>query len=900
MTLRRAALLVLPVLLVSSLYAAPAEVQRSGPHIYLQESHSAPVAAAEKTLAGRSAEPLAVASADLNGDGAPELISTYATRDGGTIVVRRGNIDAFAPRGDAALRAIAEARFPAPFAGDATTVDVPVRPDFVVTGNFTGNASLDLAVASRASDEIYVFAGDGRGGFASPKNIRLAGPVTSLAAGDLERTGGYTNLVAGVSRSRNSSSLIIERGGEEGLEQVKEIFFNGAISALAVGDLDGDLRNDVAVLEGGRVSIVQSSTMEARSVRLPVSAVAMAIGAFVHDRDPRLQIALLSADGSIHIAARNGFDPRAFTADELAQMRRNRGRANALPRNASAAVLGGWQIIESFAGVAKFTDGLVPILLRTRISSRAADDVMVLNRAAGEMTLISHPNLATGAKSLIKGEVSKQPYSRTTVAAVPARVNIDGRPGVATIEKGETTPRLMMPLPDPTFTVNTTADTITPGACAAATPGACSLREAVIEANAAAGVDTIIVPAGTYTLTIPNVPTAADGENGALTGDLDILDGVNIVGAGSATTIVQAGLTAGTGIDKVFSINPNFTTAFATTLSGMTIRFGKNTASFATDGFGGAFDWEASGTGTLSVTDVIVDQNTTADGDGGGITLTNTGGGPGAATFSNVTVSNNTVQESSTGGAGIGGGIFIGTTTPVTLSNSTISTNHADQVAATSGQGGGIFLFGPDGATQSACHACTISGNTAAGDGGGILSGQSLTIDQLSSITGNTSGNNGGGLWLNHPGVTTTITKSTIAGNTATVAGGGIRVDTAATTALDMTFSRLAGNTAPTGNNLSNAAGTVNAPDNWWGTNVPAPTISGTVVFDPFIVLTHTASPTTLKVGDSSTLTADFLHDNHNAAIALANIPVLIGLPITFDNATNGTISAADTNIQST
>ena len=61
----------------------------------------------------------------------------------------------------------------------------------------------------------------------------------------------------------------------------------------------------------------------------------------------------------------------------------------------------------------------------------------------------------------------------------------------------------------------------------------------------------INIPNGIYQLTI-----AGASENAANTGDLDILDSVTIIGGGSAGTFVQAGGSAGTGIDKVFSVNP--------------------------------------------------------------------------------------------------------------------------------------------------------------------------------------------------------------------------------------------------------------------------------------------------------------------------------------------------------
>ncbi|MCJ7708939.1 MAG: CSLREA domain-containing protein, partial [Anaerolineales bacterium] len=73
------------------------------------------------------------------------------------------------------------------------------------------------------------------------------------------------------------------------------------------------------------------------------------------------------------------------------------------------------------------------------------------------------------------------------------------------------------------YIVNTTADT-NDGVCNVAD---CSLREAVRNANACPGWQTITLPAGAYTLSI-----AGAEEDAAATGDLDITDDVTIVGEG--------------------------------------------------------------------------------------------------------------------------------------------------------------------------------------------------------------------------------------------------------------------------------------------------------------------------------------------------------------------------------
>src|SRR5437870_3850242 len=88
-----------------------------------------------------------------------------------------------------------------------------------------------------------------------------------------------------------------------------------------------------------------------------------------------------------------------------------------------------------------------------------------------------------------------------------------------------------------TITVNTTEDELT-------VDGNCSLREAIQAANtdsavdacpAGSGADTITLPVGTYTLTIPGA-----NEDANQTGDLDNARDLTINGAGAAATIIQA------------------------------------------------------------------------------------------------------------------------------------------------------------------------------------------------------------------------------------------------------------------------------------------------------------------------------------------------------------------------
>src|SRR6185437_12070418 len=255
----------------------------------------------------------------------------------------------------------------------------------------------------------------------------------------------------------------------------------------------------------------------------------------------------------------------------------------------------------------------------------------------------------------------------------------------------------------------------------------------------------------------------------------------------------------------------------------------------------------------------------------------------------------------------------------VSVSNSQVINNNATQVVPGSvgGEGGGITLTGNVASTrQSVITGSVISGNHAAGNGGGIHNEVNLSITS-SSITNNIAGTanlpnaqDGGGIWTNTssngcPAActdTVNLQKVTITGNSTTLRGGGIALgNNTGAGSLTMNFSRLAGNTAPGGSNLSNNSSTANVTDNWWGTNTPSSTIStvtnataAVTTFDPFIVLTHTAAPSTIRVNQSTTLTADMSKDNHGSGTALVgNLDVLNGLPVTFGNAVDGSIQQA-------
>lgn len=256
-----------------------------------------------------------------------------------------------------------------------------------------------------------------------------------------------------------------------------------------------------------------------------------------------------------------------------------------------------------------------------------------------------------------------------------------------------------------TLIVNSTADAVDfapgNGVCeTAAGNNICTLRAAVQESNALPGLDTIIVPTGTYTLTIPG-----SNEDAAATGDLDLTEELVITGAGSEFTIINGG-----GLDRIFHLDAGSEQTIK--LSGLTIQNG------AADIGGGLYLVQ-----TRTIITATRFTSNTAESAGGGLLI-----GNGFLTLTQSTIDNNLV----TSPGGSGGGVSIMGST-ITVQDSVIYSNTA---AATPSSGGGLNFFG-----WGTIVNTTFSGNQA-GSGGAVRLGigehtfTNTTIANNNAITG--------------------------------------------------------------------------------------------------------------------------------------------------------------------
>src|SRR4029077_821028 len=127
--------------------AALQQTPANGPKIWLQDNQFLAVAhtgaAAQNPGLMAGAQPVSLTSGDIDADGVADLLVGYRAPGGGGIAVHRGTLDAFAPQSDASFQAIGRGEFPSPFLTQAHTFTVPVSPDFIALGNFTGDGQRD-------------------------------------------------------------------------------------------------------------------------------------------------------------------------------------------------------------------------------------------------------------------------------------------------------------------------------------------------------------------------------------------------------------------------------------------------------------------------------------------------------------------------------------------------------------------------------------------------------------------------------------------------------------------------------------------------------------------------------------------------------------------------------------
>ena len=273
----------------------------------------------------------------------------------------------------------------------------------------------------------------------------------------------------------------------------------------------------------------------------------------------------------------------------------------------------------------------------------------------------------------------------------------------------------------------------------------CSLRGAISKANTDAQSTTIVLPDGTYLLTIPG----AD-EDSNMTGDLDIQDDLEIKAAPDANPVIEQTVT-----DRVFE---TLLGIGSLTIRGPMTITGGNVVSPSPGNGGGLIFADRSG--SLTLEDVALVGGKAAGG-GGCLSFLDRSVGPSTLSLTNVTLSgcssggygggllakigdssatfDRLVVEDNTARYAGGGVSILGSSTTVLFVESTIQGNVSEDPVTGDGYGGGIYL----GSANARIERSTVAQNRA-----GVATG----------VTGY-----GGGLYLSDSGMT--LRNSTVSGN---------------------------------------------------------------------------------------------------------------------------------------
>jgi hypothetical protein len=222
-----------------------AVINDNGLTVLLNQGNGAFLAVPVLGLTDVGEGPASLVAGDFNGDGTLDLAVATPAADrpgGGCITVLLG---------------LGNGNFQQAF-----HLDIHGIPSALVAGDFNGDGTLDLAVATFAGDRpgggcITVLSGEGNGSFVQTFDIPVNGSPTSLVVGDFNGDGILDLAVATVEDRPGGGCITVLLGqGDGSFQQAFDIHVHGHPSALVAGDFNGDGKLDLAVANNESVTIL--------------------------------------------------------------------------------------------------------------------------------------------------------------------------------------------------------------------------------------------------------------------------------------------------------------------------------------------------------------------------------------------------------------------------------------------------------------------------------------------------------------------------------------------------------------------------------------------------------------------------------------------------------------------
>jgi hypothetical protein len=227
------------------------------------------------------------ATADLNGDGKPDIVTANPGSWDVSVLLNKGN-GTFADAVDYLTGA-------QPASGNA--------PGAVALADFNGDGRMDVAASNSAENNVAVLLNQGKGDFPGPRNLPMEDSPDQIVSADFDGDGALDLAVA----SHVTSKIYLYRNnGKASFTPAGSLAVDGFPApalALCTGDFNGDNRPDIVVATGGAFAAFEiflnvTGWTFAPGVSIPTSIVAEAQSRAIAAGD-------LSGDGKLDLVVTN-------------------------------------------------------------------------------------------------------------------------------------------------------------------------------------------------------------------------------------------------------------------------------------------------------------------------------------------------------------------------------------------------------------------------------------------------------------------------------------------------------------------------------------------------------------------------------------------------------------------